>query len=379
MLPGTYAVSETVPTGWDLTRTSCESSHEDTESAGALDLSAGEVITCTFTNTKRGTVIVTKYNDEDGNGVRDEGEEVLSGWAMNLNGDEAQETTDKNGEAVFENMLPGRYTLTEDMQSGWDQTQLRCETNERSFADDTADDTAEDTGTFTLSPGETQYCVVGNQRLNPVLTITKTNNAAGDKAPGDSVLFTLTVTATQSAAYNVVVTDLPPAGFTYRTGTWTSTSTARGDLKVLGVTTEPTYHSPGVWQLGDMMMDETVTLTYLADISADQKPGLYKDLAWAYGCRFETNCAVNDGNDVVALAVSPGYIDEVNHVGTSVTIAKSTQNGATLNPTTGEVLGASTELPATGADEAWLAFAVLLFLTGIGLLTAGKYTRRLHV
>jgi LPXTG-motif cell wall-anchored protein len=150
-------------------------------------------------------------------------------------------------------------------------------------------------------------------------------------------------------------------------------------LKTLGITTEPTYHSPGVWNIGDMVMNETVTLTYIADISVDQKPGLYKDLAWAYGCKFETNCAVNDGNDVVALAVSPGYIDETNHVGTGVNVVKSTQSGATLNPTTGEVLGASTELPATGADEAWLTLAALLFLMGIGLITAGKYARRLHV
>lgn len=378
LLPGSYSVAETVPTGWDLSSASCDSSHEDSESADDMVLSAGEVITCTFTNTKRGTVIVTKYNDEDGNGFRGEGEDVLSDWTMNLNGDEEQETTNDNGEAVFENLLPGSYTLTEDLQKGWEQTQLSCGRNEDFFADDTADDTT-DTGTFTLSPGETQRCVVGNHRLNPILTITKANNAAGDKAPGDSVLFMLTVTATQSAAYNVVVTDLPAGGFTYRAGSWTSNSTARGDLKTLGVTTEPTYHSPGVWNLGDMVMNETVTLTYIADISVDQKPGLYKDLAWAYGCKFETNCAVNDGNDVVALAVSPGYIDETNHVGTGVNVVKSTQNGATLNPTTGEVLGASTELPATGADEAWLTFAALLFLMGIGLLTAGKYARRLHV
>lgn len=377
LLPGEYAVSETVPTGWDLSTAVCTSSHEDTESIDALDLSAGEIITCTFTNTKRGTVIVTKYNDENGNGQRDEGEDVLSGWTMNLNGDAAEEVTGENGEAVFTNVIPGEYTLTEKLQNGWEQTELSCGEQREAFADDVADVT-QDPGSFTLSAGETQYCVVGNRRLNPILTITKANNAAGDKAPGENVLFTLTVTATQSAAFNVVVTDLPPAGFTYRGGSWTSVSTARGNLKVLGITTEPTYHSPGVWILGDMVENETVTLTYIADISSDQKPGLYKDLAWAFGCRYDTDCAVNDGNDVVALAVSPGFIDETNHVGTDVNIVRSTQSGASLNPTTGEVLGASTELPATGADDIWLLLAAFMLLAGIGLLTAGKYTRRLH-
>lgn len=382
VITGEYWLEELSATGWDLTNAEC-TPNEDSENAfdpraDSFIVHADDDIYCAFTNTQRGRVIVTKYNDENGDGFRDEGEDVLSGWTMHLNGDEKQEITGENGEALFQNLLPQTYTLTEDLQKGWKQTQLSCGRNEDSFADDTADDTV-DNGRFTLSPGETQRCVVGNQRLDPILTITKENNAAGDMAPGSSVLFTLTVTVTQSAAHNVVVTDLPAGGFTYRTGSWTSSSTARGDLKSLGVTTEPTYASPGLWTLGDMVMNEVVTLTYIADISADQKPGLYKDLAWAYGCKFETDCTINDGDDVIALAVNPGYIDETNHVGTSVNIAKNTQNGATLNPTTGEVLGASTELPATGADEAWLTLAALLFLMGIGLITAGKYTRRFHV
>lgn len=44
-------MSETTPSGWDLTGTVCVSSISDTESAGSLELDAGETITCTFTNT----------------------------------------------------------------------------------------------------------------------------------------------------------------------------------------------------------------------------------------------------------------------------------------------------------------------------------------
>ena len=46
--------------GWDLTNTVCVSSIGDTETAGSLELDAGETITCTFTNTKRGHIIVDK-------------------------------------------------------------------------------------------------------------------------------------------------------------------------------------------------------------------------------------------------------------------------------------------------------------------------------
>jgi LPXTG-motif cell wall-anchored protein len=187
-------------------------------------------------------------------------------------------------------------------------------------------------------------------------------------------LFTLTVTATQSAAYNVEVTDLPAVGFTYRAGSWTATSSERGDLKGLGITTEPTYASPGIWQLGDMIEDEVVTLTYIADISNDQKPGLYKDLAWAFGCRIETDCVVGDENATLSMAVNPGFVDD-NYVGTQVNVVKEQQPGGSIQ---GEVLGASTELPATGANSAWLALAAILFLFGIGLIAAGRFTRRYY-
>jgi uncharacterized repeat protein (TIGR01451 family) len=221
--------------------------------------------------------------------------------------------------------------------------------------------------------------VVGNHQLNPQLTISKFHAASDDtKNPGDSVLFTITVTATQSAAFNVEVTDLPAGGFTYRSGSWTASSTARGDLKLLAITTEPVYASPGVWNLGDMPVNDVVTLTYIADISSDQKPGLYKDLVWASGCRLETDCVVGDANSVLASAVDPGFVDE-KFAGTNVAIVKDQQSGASLNPTTGEVLGAATELPATGADELWIKLAALLFLLGIGLVAAGRYTRRNYV
>src|SRR6185503_11644629 len=60
LVPGNYSVSETVPAGWDLTSSSCVSSTAATETAAALELDPGETITCTFTNTKRGHIIVDK-------------------------------------------------------------------------------------------------------------------------------------------------------------------------------------------------------------------------------------------------------------------------------------------------------------------------------
>lgn len=44
--PGIYAVSETVPAGWQLDRATCS----DSSPVSAIDLAAGESVTCTFVN-----------------------------------------------------------------------------------------------------------------------------------------------------------------------------------------------------------------------------------------------------------------------------------------------------------------------------------------
>ncbi|HRS84754.1 MAG TPA: SdrD B-like domain-containing protein, partial [Methanothrix sp.] len=54
--PGTYSVSETAAAGWDLTDVECS----DGSPADAIVLSSGETVTVKFTNTKRGSITVTK-------------------------------------------------------------------------------------------------------------------------------------------------------------------------------------------------------------------------------------------------------------------------------------------------------------------------------
>jgi plastocyanin len=59
---GTYAVSETVPTGWDLASATCD----DGSDPSAIDLAAGETVTCTFTNQADSNIIVKKETNPDG-------------------------------------------------------------------------------------------------------------------------------------------------------------------------------------------------------------------------------------------------------------------------------------------------------------------------
>src|SRR5207249_9340304 len=54
--PGTYAVTETVPAGWDMNTNLCQ----------GVVVGAGEIKTCEITNTKRGHLIVKKTTNPAG-------------------------------------------------------------------------------------------------------------------------------------------------------------------------------------------------------------------------------------------------------------------------------------------------------------------------
>ncbi|HEY9830379.1 MAG TPA: S8 family serine peptidase [Stenomitos sp.] len=72
----------------------------------------------------------TKWNDLNGNGVKDTGEAGLAGWTIyldqNKNGTldtgETSTVTDANGNYSFAGLAAGTYTVAEVMQSGWQPT-----------------------------------------------------------------------------------------------------------------------------------------------------------------------------------------------------------------------------------------------------------------
>lgn len=58
LTPGTYAVSETVPAGWQLDSATCD----DGSPVDAIDLQAGESVTCTFTNSIQAALSVPTFS-----------------------------------------------------------------------------------------------------------------------------------------------------------------------------------------------------------------------------------------------------------------------------------------------------------------------------
>src|SRR6185437_10358944 len=73
----------------------------------------------------QGSVSGYVFNDLNGNGKMDTGEQKLSGWTVQLaqQGQATQSfTTDSTGSFIIPQLCNGTYTLTEVLQSGWKET-----------------------------------------------------------------------------------------------------------------------------------------------------------------------------------------------------------------------------------------------------------------
>src|SRR3989344_4868414 len=120
------------------------------------ETSTGNIFAAAESFTQTGNIIVTKYSDINNIGQKDDGEPVLEGWDINLSASTL--TTGQNGQATFVNVEPNQQlTLSENLQGNWLQTNISC---------DTAGvyDSANDFFQFSLAPGQTVNCFIGNQQ-----------------------------------------------------------------------------------------------------------------------------------------------------------------------------------------------------------------------
>ncbi len=66
-------------------------------------------------------IVARVYEDANRNGIRDAGEALLQGWTVNLS-TRGSQITDSNGRVIFTGLVPGMYTASEDLMSGWINT-----------------------------------------------------------------------------------------------------------------------------------------------------------------------------------------------------------------------------------------------------------------
>ncbi len=117
LIAGTYTVREVMKTGWIQTV-------PGTGSYSVTLYPQQMTIYRNFGNFKLGSISGQKYEDKNGNGSKNNGENGIQGWSINLYKNNvliSTATTDANGNYTFANLGPGTYRVREVQRSGWTQ------------------------------------------------------------------------------------------------------------------------------------------------------------------------------------------------------------------------------------------------------------------
>ena len=148
-----YSLAETVPSGWDQASATCD----DGSPVSNIDVAAGETVTCTFTNHKRGQIVVVK------NSVPNDAQDFaftagggLSPTSFSL--DDDSDGTLSNTR-TFANVVPGSgYSVSETVPAGWDQFAATC-------------DDGSSLANITVSVGETVTCTFTNRKRGRIVAV----------------------------------------------------------------------------------------------------------------------------------------------------------------------------------------------------------------
>jgi hypothetical protein len=244
LVPGPYTSTEANPNpGFDLTSIVCNDANSSGSVAtrtASFTLDPGETVKCTFTNTKRATLIIAKTT-VGGIGAFD-----FTGSGSGVPATFGLTTTVANTpvSTTFANIIPGAaQTITEQVPTGWDLTGIGCGlvvdggsgTWNASFASPAA--------TITLGAGDTVRCTYTNTK-RASLTIVKrvVNDNGGAAAVGD-----FGITTTAGALTFGAPVESPAGTFTYTSTTLANLTLGSKSLHegTLGGYTEGTWSCVG--------------------------------------------------------------------------------------------------------------------------------------
>lgn len=328
-----------------------------------------------FNALQTGSISGLKFDDDNENGLFDVEEveipeQVLSGWTIFLDEDGDQEldegevstVTGEDGTYIFEDLLPGTYSVCEVInEQKWYQT----EPGEKEVPGCHA---------IVIEPNsdvtETNF---GNNEIELGLDLVKSNDADGTLGIGDIITYTLEVTNTGNQTLDsVTLKDAPPGGLLYVTGSTELNGSAYSD---------PTDISGQLtWEIGELApgAENSKTLTYQMEIGDDVTSGDYTNLAVATGIfvlgEFEDDPEVG-GLQFFALGIGGlgGLSVESEVEGESIesdpadsTIAVNIPEDIGGQVLGASVLGAATEvLPLAGSDT-----ALIVLILGLGFFGA---------
>lgn len=191
VVPGTYTLTEVPGEGYDGTNLVCVDANGSTDGlTGTLVLDPGETITCTYTNSEWGVLVVDKVTVPEGSDQEFEFEWAPEGEAA-TDFSLADETDAYSTGAI----APGEYVVSETSTiEGWALVDLEC----TDPADDDTDPVVDgDTATVHVGLGETVTCTFTNAQRGP-LTFDKVVAAGSPVNNGDgtwTIEYDLTVTS----------------------------------------------------------------------------------------------------------------------------------------------------------------------------------------
>jgi len=173
VVPATYTVTEDDPTpGFDLTGLTCvedgtsNSTADPVSRQATINLDPDEIVTCTFTNTQRGTITIIK------DAVPDDPQEFdFTSDLGNFTLDDHENGTNSTS---FTDLGPGTHTVTETVPPGdWNLGSIECDDPDGG----TTTSLVTATATIDLDAGEYITCTFANTLPVSVTTATGTGAA----------------------------------------------------------------------------------------------------------------------------------------------------------------------------------------------------------
>ena len=164
---GAYTVTESsLPAGWDFSNLVCSDPTSNSSvnlgtKTATINLDPGETVTCTYTNTKRGHIIVKKQTNPGGDPQQ-------FTFTPSYNGGQTFPLADgqQNDSGL---LVAGTYSVSEAVPAGWDQTSATC-------------DDGSSPSSIGLQAGETVTCTFVNTKRAHLIVIKHVVNDNGGSA-----------------------------------------------------------------------------------------------------------------------------------------------------------------------------------------------------
>jgi len=242
VMPGTYAISETVVPGYVASGWSCSgaTSFNGTD----MVLVGGDHAVCKITNNDDdfSTLTLAKVVDNTAGGTS-----TTDDFTLTYDGQGVTASGVSGAANVTNAAVPsGDYTLTENAVSGYALDGIKCDGTD-----------SDGTDGLTIKPGEKVVCTFINVAKGVDLVIAKSANATAVNV-GDIVTFTLKVTNNgPDTATDIHVLDPVTAGFSYQASSMTG-GDIRDDSSPTGTGLD--------WTINSLPANTTVTLTFKATV-----------------------------------------------------------------------------------------------------------------